>query len=183
MKIEKIKISDLKFFPGNPRKFTDEMMERLVKSIREFGFVEPLVINNLNEVIGGNHRLKAAAIVGLEEVPCHRVNLDKIKEKILNIALNRIHGDFDFPMLKDLIVEIDTGEFDIELTGFDMPELENIFSYDANNDAIKMPELSDIKEPTKGSGEDLTLSVIFDNENQLNELFNELNDRGYKVKR
>ncbi|NLT44521.1 MAG: DNA modification methylase, partial [Thermotogaceae bacterium] len=54
--------------------------------------------------------------------------LDDAKEKALNVALNKISGEWDFIKLKDVLTDIDTGDFDIELTGFDLDEIENLIS-------------------------------------------------------
>jgi len=117
MKIEKRKIDELKFYPGNPRKMSKEVLDKLKKSLREFGVVEPLVINPDNEVIGGNQRLRALRELGIEEVEAVVVTLPKSKEKALNIALNQIQGEFDEDLLRIFVEDIDPVDFD--LTGLD----------------------------------------------------------------
>ena len=124
MQIEKKKVSDLKCAPYNPRKIDDKELAKLKRSITEFGYVEPIVWNKRSGfVVGGNQRLKALRELGIEEVDVVVVDLDDAKEKALNIALNKISGEWDFPKLKDLLTDIDTGDFDIELTGFDLSEI------------------------------------------------------------
>jgi hypothetical protein len=66
--------------------------------------------------------------MGMSEVDCVVVDLDDAKEKALNVALNKISGDWDMPKLKDILQELDTGEFDLELTGFDMDEIEDLMT-------------------------------------------------------
>jgi len=78
--------------------------------------------------VGGNQRLKALRELGIEEVDVVVVDLDDAKEKALNVALNKISGEWDFIKLKDVLTDIDTGDFDIELTGFDLDEIENLIS-------------------------------------------------------
>ena len=121
-KIEKRKVAELKFYPGNPRKISKEMLEKLKNSIREFGAVEPLVINPRNEVIGGNQRLKALRELGIEEVDCIVVDLPKSKEKALNVALNKIQGEFDEDLLKSFLMDIELP--DLDLTGLTMGEIQ-----------------------------------------------------------
>jgi len=121
MQIEKRNIEDLKFYPGNPRNISKEMLDKLRQSLREFGFVDPLVINKDNEVIGGNQRLKAAKAEGIKEVPVVVVDLPKNKEKALNLALNKITGEWDEELLKNFIEDLDVE--DIELAGFNDEEL------------------------------------------------------------
>jgi len=129
MQIEKKKVSDLKCAPYNPRKIDDKELVKLKRSIFEFGYVEPIVWNQRTGfVVGGNQRLKALRELGIEEVDVVVVDLSDAKEKALNVALNKISGEWDFPKLKDLLTDIDTGDFDIELTGFDLDEIENLIS-------------------------------------------------------
>jgi hypothetical protein len=132
VKTEKKKVSDLKFYPGNPRTMSKSVLEKLKKSILEFGIVEPLVINPENEVIGGNQRLKALQELGIEEVDCVVVDLPKQKEKALNLALNKITGEFDFELLKGFLDGLD-GEV-IELTGFEKTEIDKLFDVDLDFD-------------------------------------------------
>lgn len=124
MKIEKRKVKDLLFYKGNPRFMSEDVLLRLEKSIKEFGVVEPLVINTKNEVIGGNQRLKTLQNLGIEEVDVVVVDLPKSKEKALNIALNKIIGEFDEKLLKTFIEDIEP--IDLELTGFDEIEIEKL---------------------------------------------------------
>jgi len=131
MQIEKMKVSDLKFAPYNPRKIDDKELAKLKRSISEFGYVEPIVWNKRTGfVVGGNQRLKALRELEIEEVDVVVVDLDDAKEKALNVALNKISGEWDFIKLKDVLTDIDTGDFDIELTGFDLDEIENLITFD-----------------------------------------------------
>lgn len=131
MKIENRDIKELKMSTYNPRldlQPDDKEYRDIKNSIVEFNLVEPLVINKDLTVIGGHQRLKVLKELDFKTVPCVIVDLDKKKEKILNIALNKISGDWDRPKLKDLLEELDTGEFDISLTGFDDSEIEDLMT-------------------------------------------------------
>ena len=131
MQIEKMKVSDLKYAPYNPRKIDDKELAKLKRSISEFGYVEPIVWNKRTGfVVGGNQRLKALRELEIEEVDVVVVDLDDAKEKALNVALNKISGEWDFPKLKDVLTDIDTGDFDIELTGFDLDEIADLITFD-----------------------------------------------------
>lgn len=116
----------------NPRKDLkpgDPEYEKLRKSITEFDMVEPLVWNKrTGNLVGGHQRLKILQEIGASEVDVSVVDLDSSKEKALNLALNKIQGDWDLPKLKDLLEELDTGEFDIEITGFDDKEIEDLMT-------------------------------------------------------
>ena len=95
--------------------------ESLKKSILEFGYVDPLVWNEENGVlVGGHQRFTVLKELGYTEVDVSVVKIkDQRREKALNIALNKIQGDWDVPQLRELLVSLDDGEFDVGLTGFD----------------------------------------------------------------
>jgi ParB-like chromosome segregation protein Spo0J len=100
--------------------------------------VEPLVWNKqTGNLVGGHQRLKVLKEQGVKEVEVSVVDLSETKEKALNIALNKVQGDWDLPKLKDLLQEIDTGEFDIGITGFDTDEIENLMTQFFNPDEQK----------------------------------------------
>jgi len=132
VQISKIPISQLNPAAYNPRKDLqpgDPEYEKLKRSMQEFGYVEPIVWNkHTGNIVGGHQRYKVLLEMGLQEVDCVVVDLDETKEKALNLALNKIQGDWDYLKLEDLLQELNTGEFDIELTGFDMDEIEELMA-------------------------------------------------------
>ena len=130
-KLEWIEIDKLNPAKYNPRKDLqpgDLEYIKIKKSISEFGLVDPIVVNKDLTVIGGHQRLKIIKKAGFEKVPCSMVDLSKTKEKALNIALNKISGEWDYPLLKDILVELDTGDLDMEILGFDDKELEDLMT-------------------------------------------------------
>lgn len=131
MKIQKVKISDINPAPYNPRldlKPSDIEYQKLKKSIDEFDLVEPLILNERNNVlIGGHQRLKILRERGDKAVDVSLVDLDEAKEKALNVALNRVQGDWDYKKLNIIFDELkDIDDFDIELTGFDDYEIDKV---------------------------------------------------------
>ena len=115
----------------NPRKKLkpgDKEYEKIKNSIVEFGFADPLVVNADMTIIGGHQRLTVAMELGYTEVPCAVVNIDKTREKALNIALNKITGAWDDSLLADLLEDIQNSSFDLGKTGFDPPEIETLFN-------------------------------------------------------
>lgn len=130
MKIEKIKIKIIKPLKFNPRialKPEDEEYQKIKKSVLEFGLVEPFIVNKrTGNLISGHQRLKILKELGKKEVEAVIVDLSKSKEKALNLAINKITGKWDYPKLKELLIEIDTGEFDIEATGFTEEEIDEL---------------------------------------------------------
>lgn len=131
MLIEKIKIEKINPAKYNPRKDLkpgDVEYEKLKRSIEEFGYVEPVIWNKkTGNVVGGHQRLKVLMQLGETEVDCVVVELDDNKEKALNIALNKVSGDWDVPQLTDLLKELDASDFDVSLTGFDISEINKLF--------------------------------------------------------
>ena len=131
MQLERIEISKLKSAEYNPRKALkpgDPEFEKLKNSITEFGYVEPIIWNKrTGKVVGGHQRLSVLKHLGETEVDCVVVDLDEQKEKALNIALNKISGDWDMPLLTDLLKDLNDDGFDITLTGFDMAEFDSFF--------------------------------------------------------
>ncbi|MEG6521121.1 site-specific DNA-methyltransferase [Desulfotomaculum sp. 1211_IL3151] len=123
------RISILKINPAlyNPRKDLqpgDLEYEKLRRSIEEFGYIEPLVWNErTGNLVGGHQRFKILVSRGDNEFDVSVVNLDEQKEKALNIALNKISGDWDNEKLVNVLKELESADFDIELTGFDTAEI------------------------------------------------------------
>jgi len=141
-------ISELKFAPYNPRKISEKQMEILKKSIMENGIVDPLVWNRRTGfVVGGNQRLAALIDLEYEKTWVAVIDISPEKEKALNLALNKISGDWDTPKLRELLVELDTGEFDIELTGFTEVEIQGIVEQLSLEGLYSEMELNEKKEP------------------------------------
>ena len=102
-------VSVLKPAEYNPRKKLkpgDKEYDKIKNSIEEFGFADPLVVNADMTIIGGHQRYSVAMALGYTEVPCAVVDVDKVREKALNIALNKITGAWDEQMLADLLADL-----------------------------------------------------------------------------
>ena len=127
MKIVKVDINELICPEYNPRQITDEEMEKLKNSINEFGYVAPIIVNkHNNHIIGGNQRYEALKSLGYTDVDVVFVDEPNLnREKALNLALNKISGEWDFIKLADILDDLELNDFDISLTGFDDLELEN----------------------------------------------------------
>lgn len=129
MNIQKIEITKLKPAEYNPRKDLkpeDEEYQKIKRSIIEFGYVAPVIVNSDMTVIGGHQRLKVLKELGYNEVECVVVDLNKNKEKALNIALNKISGDWDNNKLEELLAELKETDIDLDITGFSFDEVDNI---------------------------------------------------------
>lgn len=140
MQIERKQIADLQPAEYNPRiqlKPGDKEFEKLKNSILEFGYVEPIIWNKkTGNIVGGHQRLEVMKHLGETEVDCVVIDINEKKEKALNIALNKISGEWDTNKLTDLLKELD-GDGLSALTGFDLKELDDLFSgsvYDVKED-------------------------------------------------
>lgn len=106
--------------------------DRLKDSIDTLGFVKPLVVNIRNNVlVSGHQRLKILLENGVTETEVMIVDLDDEKEKLLNIAMNRIEGDWEWSKLESLLKEFSADE--LSVTGFTLAEIESIFEMNAED--------------------------------------------------
>ena len=131
MQFQSYKIADLIPASYNPRKKLkpgDKEYEKIKNSIKEFGYVEPIIINSDMTIIGGHQRATVLADLGYTEVECIVVDIDKTKEKALNVALNKITGEWNKELLADLIKDLEDSAFDVGITGFEPPEIEQLFN-------------------------------------------------------
>ena len=130
MKFEKMKLSELHPAEYNPRvelKSGMEEYEKLKQSILEFGFVDPPIFNKrTGNLVGGHQRVSVAKDLGIGEIEVSIVDLPIEKEKALNIALNKISGQWDEDKLVELLEEFNTDE--LPLTGFNQEELDDLLS-------------------------------------------------------
>src|SRR2546428_14123583 len=96
--------------PYNPRTISDHDLEALRRSLRFFGTVEPIVVNRRSgRIVGGHQRVKAAQAEGFEKLPVCYVDLDDPSEKQLNLALDRIHGEWGEDMPERLLAGVKDG--------------------------------------------------------------------------
>ncbi len=155
-----IKTAELKVLPVgvlkpaeyNPRKKLkpgDKEYEKIKNSIQEFGFADPLVVNSDMTIVGGHQRLTVAIDLGYTEVPCAVVDVDKTREKALNIALNKITGQWDDELLANLLKDLDNVQFNTDLTGFEKEEIaalcSKLYDKDVKEDNFDVDE--ELKQP------------------------------------
>ena len=135
MEIVKVDINELISPEYNPRQITDDEMEKLKNSINEFGYIAPIIVNkHNNHIVGGNQRYHALKEMGYDEIDVIFIEeTDLNREKTLNIALNKISGDWDNEKLEELLNELNTSDIELILTGFDEFELEGLL-FDADED-------------------------------------------------
>ena len=154
VKTQIFKLEELNPAKYNPRKKLkpgDKEFEKLKKSIQNFGYVELIVVNvaNNNTVISGHQRLSVLKHLGETEAECVVVELNENDEKALNIAMNKINGEWDEQMLADLITDLKDADYDLDYTGFEAPEIDALFStaYDKNIKEDNFDIESELKQP------------------------------------
>ncbi len=131
MEFKKLKISELIPAAYNPRKKLkpgDPEFEKIKNSIIEFGYVDPVIVNKDLTVIGGHQRLSVLKELGHTEIDCVVIEIDKTREKALNLALNKISGEWNKELLADLIKDLQSLDYDTAFTGFEPPEIDQLFN-------------------------------------------------------
>ena len=180
MKIEKIKIKDIVPAEYNPRLISDEEMTKLRSSLKEFGLVDPIVINlKNNRIIGGHQRFDILLAEHNEDKKFNELNLIKLgdigwvftdtdlhieseeHEKALNLRLNNLSGDWDYDKLTSIFQDLQLSGLDVELTGFDDTEIEIMLDDFEYNEIFEDIDAG-VEEP------DEELEVIQDNQKDHN---------------
>jgi DNA modification methylase len=141
--------------PYNPRTISDHDLDALRRSLRFFGTVEPIVVNKRSGcIVGGHQRVKAALAEEIASLPVVYVDLDEPSERQLNLALNRIHGTWDEERLAALLKELAAAGADLELTGFESDEIDQILASlgpsEGLTDPDEIPEPPDDPETQRG---------------------------------
>lgn len=176
----KMPLKDLVSPDYNPRRIDDKEFELLKKSIREYGYIRPILVNKKNNVIiAGNQRYKALVELNRENhgkftrIDVVLVDWDVLKEKGFNVLDNKIGGEFDKFKLDMVYHELEDAGFDMELAGF-YDEIEDV-DLDAVVDDLDS-DLDFDSEPV------FMVSVKCDSARQQDLLFEQLKRQGYNVK-
>lgn len=134
LKITYVAPDSLTAFSGNARTHSENQVAQIAESIRQFGFVNPVLVDEAGGVIAGHGRLMAAAMLGMEQVPVIRIgHLSERERRALVLADNKIalNAGWDLSKLSsELDALIDMG-FDVGLTGFDEQEIDALLRDDA----------------------------------------------------
>ena len=153
MEIKELSLKELKPAAYNPRKKLkkgDKEYEKIKQSLLKFGYVDPIIVNKDMTVIGGHQRLTVLKDLDYETAKCVIVNLPKEDEKALNIALNKITGQWDEALLADLLLDLQESDFNLDLTGFEPPEIDDILSnvHDKELSEDEFDVEEELKKPT-----------------------------------
>ena len=172
--VNKVKISQIKSNPNNPRLIKDDKFYKLVKSLEEdpdFCNVRPVVCNTDMIVIGGNMRLKAAKELGWKEIPCEIVDWSEDKQRAFTIKDNVGYGEWDWDMLAN--------EWDAEQLnewGLDVPDWSK--GLDVNSMDENELDMSEEFDPIGIRSDKKNVTFIFNSENDAK---NYCDNNGYKI--
>ena len=187
--MEYVKLSELSHHPRNYRGHPESQLAHIMESIRENGVYRNIVVSSDNVVLAGHGVLEACRKLGIEDIPINRLPFHSESPKALKVLtgdneISRL-GEIDDNTLAELLKDIDLDDHLLG-TGFDEDMLlslsiaENIVqSEDVSEFTPKLPDEDQDMSPKE---KDLILIVKFEDEDQQQELFDELNGRGFKVK-
>ena len=139
-------IEQLRADPANPRRIGDAELEALTRSIREFGFVDPVIAQrSSNRIIGGHQRVIAARREGLKEVPVIFLDLTHEQARLLGLALNRISGEWDEALLARLLADLEAApDVNVGLSGFTEDEIRKLLETLDVREKRERPESFDL---------------------------------------
>lgn len=126
-----IPTADLIPYARNSRTHSEAQVTKIASSIKEFGFINPVVTDGKNGIVAGHGRVLAANKLGLKEVPCVEAShLTEAQKRAYVIADNRMALDagWDFEMLKVELKDLEDMKFDLTITGFDLGEMASMFA-------------------------------------------------------
>ena len=147
--LERVDVSALSAFAGNPRTHSDGQIDQIAASIREFGWTNPILVDAEGTIIAGHGRLEAAKRLQLREVPVIRLgHLSEAQRKALVIADNQLalNAGWDEVALSNLIRDLDASDFELDVLGFVAEDLERYLAgidvdTGAESDEGELPEV------------------------------------------
>ena len=131
-----VDINELIPYANNARTHSEEQIQLIRSSLREFGFINPVIIDNENGIIAGHGRVIAARREGITKIPCVKVDhLTEAQKKAYILADNRLAelSEWDEEMLRIEIEQLNNLDFDVDLLGFDLTEY---FTEDINEENL-----------------------------------------------
>lgn len=175
LKLKNESIKELIPSATNARLHSEEQVNQIAASISEFGFNNPVLIDEKKEIIAGHGRILAAEILGLEKAPCITLShLNAAQKKAYLIADNKLaeNSTWDTILLKENISELKDLDFDIALLGFDDSELGQIFD---ETEKERKEQRTILQAP-------YSILILCKDEPEMSQLFEEFQERGLQCK-
>jgi ParB-like chromosome segregation protein Spo0J len=146
--VEDVAIDRLRPDPANPRRIGEDELDALERSLRQFGFVQPVLARREDQtVIGGHQRLVAARRLGLASVPVTWLDISVEQARLLGLALNKISGSWDEALLARLLADLQaTPDLDLTLSGFGEDEVKELLRSLETRETCERPEAVDLEE-------------------------------------
>ena len=146
--VEDVPIDLLRPDPANPRRISEDELDALERSLRQFGFVSPVLARRKDRtVIGGHQRLVAARRLGLTSLPVTWLDVTVEQGRLLGLALNRISGSWDDALLARLLADLQaTPDLDLTLSGFGEDEIKDLLRSLETRERRERPEAFDLEE-------------------------------------
>ena len=173
-----LKTADLIPYANNSRTHSDEQINQVASSIKEFGFTNPVLVDEQNGIVAGHGRVMAANKLGLEEVPCIVLDgLTKAQKKAYVIADNQLalNSGWDVDLLKLEVESLNEMDFDLDLLGFDENFFDSVLEESEGDGDFDEDGVID-------DGEQFNIVVTCKNEGEQNMLYNELTKREFDIK-
>ena len=182
LSIEYKRVDDLIPYVNNSRTHSDEQVTQVAASIKEFGFTNPILIDENNGIIAGHGRLMAAKKLKLEQVPTITlVGLSDAQRKAYVIADNKLalNAEWDFDLLKIEIESLQEGDFKLDLLGFDVDGLNGILGFDDIAEEDEEESEQDYEDKYK---EQYGVIIMCKSAEEQEKIFNKMQRNGYEVK-
>lgn len=176
LKIEYKNISELLPYEHNARTHSKEQIAQIARSIKEFGWTNPILLDGASGIIAGHGRLEAAKILGLDKVPCIELShLTPIQKKAYIIADNKLalNADWNIDFLASELEELKNDDFDLSLTGFNDDELKDLGCSSPLSEEHMQHNIDSLE---------FFIAVKTVDESAQEKLFSELKARGYECK-
>ena len=135
LKVTHLPVEDIIPNPNNPRIIQDAIIP-VANSIKEFGFLVPVVVNENNIILAGHARHAAAKFLEMKKIPVVQAkHLEPAQAQAFMLADNRLteKADYDHKILAEVIASLDEQNFDLAITGFDKDEIDNFLDASAQN--------------------------------------------------
>lgn len=172
---KKAKVKDLIPYANNARTHSDEQVAQIASSIKEFGFINPVIVDADGGIIAGHGRVMAAKKLGIDEVPTLLVeHLSEAQKKAYILADNKmaLNAGWDDALLAIELQDLQSLDFDLSLTGFELGEINGLL----DEEEIE-PELIE-----QNYNEVFNVIVECEDEQQQERIFNKLDGDGYKCR-